>query len=560
MKKRLIAFVFALALFFCALPLTPVHAYDPENPTPEESAFIADVKGIFTDPVLAEVVYTAILEDEQFDPTKSTEDNLAAFTGSIDYAYQGTDPDLYIKDLTGIDHFVNASISFASQSITDLSPMGGFSSNTVKSIKVSNSPINVWPVVFPDKADDTFSVPTPFRCFGHAVYLYDGNAKTQTVTYDVYTKDDEGQLPVTIDETANSTGYVLSGGVSVEGNKPKPIADDTEAVFLVESDGSGQAGITCSFPYKTSGGLQGSTNNQYLEVSYAYTLDSKFYYTVKAESYTLGWFYLGKFDANDTEHEHPLGGATFEIYNSEDLETPIMTVTTEEGKYVKVEGGPGGLPAGTYTIKEVEAPPEYVLSSDTMTVTVPSVSGVTVGGGKSSLTVTEDESTWEPVWSTGFVENAGDTKNMVLATEDTKDVTASGEGVDTFIANKSTDKDAGDASGKNPFAITPGEGVSGSAVVTMGETEVGTFDSIAEAEAKIQELITNDKVTGNITVTVNTDTAAFDDDLAPFVYFMDEETPPQTGESSMIIAAVVGLVAAGACLVILARKKFAKAN
>ncbi|MBR5995385.1 MAG: LPXTG cell wall anchor domain-containing protein [Eubacteriaceae bacterium] len=556
MKKRLVAFVFALALIFCALPLTPVHAYDPENPTPEESEFIADVKDIFTDPVLAEVVYTAILNSGQFDSTKTALQNVQAFEGDI--SYSGTDSK-FIKDLTGIENFVHASISFTNQSLTDLSPMGNFSEETNKSIKVSNSPIHIWPVDFPDKAHDTFAVPTPFACSGHAVYLYNDTPKEQTVIYDVYTKSNGTQSPVPVDVDANTTLYVLSGGVSVKNGQTKPAANDTEVVFVVEKDGKGIAGIAYNaLDYVTAGSIEGTFDPQKNNVSYAYTLDSKFYYTVKAESYTLGWFYLGKFDESDTDHEHPLGGAKFEIYNEEG--TCIETVTTEEGKYTKVEGGPGGLPAGTYTIKEVEAPEDYLVSSETMTVTVPSVSGVTVSGGKDSLTVNDDSATWTPVWSTGFVENGGDTSSIELVTDNKQDVTAEDKGVDTFIANKSADQDAGFASGSNPFTITPDAGVSGGAVVTMGTTEVGTYGSIEAAQAAVRDLIANDKVTGNITITINADATSFPDEKAPFVYFMDKETPPQTGDSAMIIAAVVGLIAAGAGLVIFARKRVAKAN
>ena len=548
MKKRLLAFVFALALFFCALPMTSVHALT-------EDEFKEEVKGIFPDSVLAEVVYTAILESGQFDSTKTALQNIASFEGDISYS----STDKFIRDLSGIENFVHASISFTNQSITDLSPMGKFSTATDKSIKTSNAPIHIWPVDFPDKADDTFAVPTPFVCNGHAVYLYNDTAKEQTVIYDVYTKDNGVQSPVPVDVDANSTTYILEGGVSVKNGQTKPAANDTEVVFVAESDGSGIAGIAYNaLDYTTSGGAPGTYDHQQNNVSYAYTLDSKFYYTVKAESYTLGWFYLGKFDESDTDHKNPLGGATFEIYNEEG--TCIETVTTEEGKYSKVEGGPGGLPAGTYTIKEVEAPSDYLVSSETMTVTVPSVSGVTVSGGKDSLTVTKDVATWTPVWSTGFVENGSDTRHIDLVTDDTDDVTATDKGVDTFIANKSADQDAGFASGANPFTITPDAGVSGGAVVTMGTTEVGTYDSIEAAQAAVRDLIANDKVTGNITITINADATSFPDEMAPFVYFMDKETPPQTGDSAMIIAAVVGLIAAGAGLVIFARKRVAKAN
>ncbi len=547
MKKRLIAFVFALALIFCALPMTSVHALT-------EDEFKDEVKGLFPDPVFAKVVYSTILSSGQFDDKKTTKENLADYNGAINWNDTVSGGE-YIEDLSGIEYFVHATITIADQSITDLSPIGKLSDQTDKAISISASPINIWPNDFPDKKAMTYAVPTPFHCYGHAVYLYNDTAKEQTVVFDVYTGNGN---PVEIAVDQSTTGYLLNGGVTVKNGQSKPAADDTNAVFLVVSDGSGVAGICyCAQIYDTEGGLS-QVDHHADHVSYDYTLDSKFYYTVKAESYTLGWFYLGKFDESDTAHEHPLGGATFEIYNEEG--TCIETVTTEEGKLSKVEGGPGGLPAGTYTIKEVEAPEDYLVSSETMTVTVPSVSGVTVSGGKDSLTVNDDSATWTPDWETGFVANGGSNNNIALVTDNTKPVTASGEGVDAFIANKSADQDAGFASGSNPFTITPDAGVSGGAVVTMGTTEVGTYGSIEAAQAAVRDLIANDKVTGNITITINADATSFPDEKAPFVYFMDKETPPQTGDSAMIIAAVVGLIAAGAGLVIFARKRVTKAN
>lgn len=91
--------------------------------------------------------------------------------------------------------------------------------------------------------------------------------------------------------------------------------------------------------------------------------------TVKVKTYGIDIF---KYDqANNA----PLSGATFELYQKDDegnvIEDSVIELTSGENGYAVIEG----LDAGTYYLKETQAPEGYVCSEEELTITVPGDAG-----------------------------------------------------------------------------------------------------------------------------------------------------------------------------------------
>lgn len=91
--------------------------------------------------------------------------------------------------------------------------------------------------------------------------------------------------------------------------------------------------------------------------------------TVTVKTYGISIF---KYDqANNA----PLSGATFELYQKDDegnvIEDSVIELTSGENGYAVIEG----LDAGTYYLKETQAPEGYVCSEEELTITVPGDAG-----------------------------------------------------------------------------------------------------------------------------------------------------------------------------------------
>ncbi len=84
--------------------------------------------------------------------------------------------------------------------------------------------------------------------------------------------------------------------------------------------------------------------------------------TVEVDTYKLSVFKYDQADGTGLE------GATFTVYSDADCNTVITTITTGEDGYATLDG----LDAGTYYLKEVEAPEGYVKADTVLTVTIPS--------------------------------------------------------------------------------------------------------------------------------------------------------------------------------------------
>ncbi|MBO7701176.1 MAG: hypothetical protein J6S47_08930, partial [Eubacteriaceae bacterium] len=181
MKKKVFAVLVALLLAVSVLPAASVAAQIPAWFTLES------VKALIPDNAFATATYNTIceaIENDSFSPSSmldyTTADVLRDFSGEI--IVSGSS----MTSIEGINAVPNALVTINNKKIESLEPLGSVAERG-EPISANGNPIHRWPDDIPDvpTSPNTYAYPTFFKSSGTAVYVDDGNPKTQTILFDV---------------------------------------------------------------------------------------------------------------------------------------------------------------------------------------------------------------------------------------------------------------------------------------------------------------------------------------------------------------------------------------
>jgi len=232
--------------------------------------------------------------------------------------------------------------------------------------------------------------------------------------------------------------------------------------------------------------------------SYRYDLSPVWYSSVKLDlnPTVLGGFKIVKTDS--TNDKTPLSGAKFKVYTDASCTTETEATRYDAGtdSWVAVgevtTGSDGtvtvtNLKAGTYYVKETEAPAHYIIDdarAKTVTVETPTVSlSLTGGEGTTLANIDADSVTARSTWNDfGAIEGKTNTLPLIKDTA-TSSASAADYDADVFIKG-----------GGNTVSVTSDGSISADELVnayaelggakfnvTVGNAVVETVDTVAEA-------------------------------------------------------------------------------
>ncbi len=228
---------------------------------------------------------------------------------------------------------------------TNVVPLG-----TVKTITTTDDEGNettetvTYTLTFHDEMDNALS--------------YNGDAKVTLVTYEL---DEDGNVTTTVKDTIDVTNYATIT-TDTDDECDFEVSIDLLELYAdgkIEESDFGSAEVVVTFSATLS---EEATAGAYYNTAWVSYLDETSEKdTVEVDTYKLSVF---KYDQSDGTG---LAGAKFTVYSDEDCTDEITTITTGTDGYAYLDG----LDAGTYYLKETEAPSGYVKADTVLTVTIP---------------------------------------------------------------------------------------------------------------------------------------------------------------------------------------------
>ena len=498
--KRFTAFFLAVALLVLVLP------YSVSAATGNDAADALLDAGIVKDENFALALAEAGV----------TVDNYATFSGEIDASNRG------IKSIEGINHLVSAQeIDLSKNLINDITPIMNPDGGLYAAIfDLTNNPINTY---FPSIQQELYVYASTNRNAGSVAtnqdfrsdlnILYDGSPKTVKVyfgatvggeyrwntldgvaTYPYIVGNTPDGVTFSYDEEADPTSEAASyASVIVEKNAEFRIRAYFEKYrFYVGWKGE---------PYAEN--PQNVANQQSQSPDFRYDVNIRYFVPVSTDvtADVVGGFKVTKTDSEGS----PLDGAVITVYSDEACTERVATSTTKDGVAVF-----SGLADGTYYVKETSAPLGYEVSEEVMSVTL-SNSVATVnelaGGDKIGSLITGNDIAIEPDWDSwdrSLYDQPMKLKSGTVTevSEDKIYVSNGGEHLTTLNVG------AADASDLTV--------VKSDLTLTVGNHTFTVKDS-AEALAKINEMIDNGTIDGEVKLTGSISYAAKEADYENLV-------------------------------------------
>lgn len=187
---------------------------------------------------------------------------------------------------------------------------------------------------------------------------YNSDAKVTLVTYEL---DKNGNVTGTVKGTSDVSSYATATTSTADGctfevsiDLLKRYADGK----IVEADfGTAEVIVTFSATLSSTATAGAYYNTAWVTYPDGESEKDK----VEVDTYKLSVF---KYDQSDNIG---LAGATFTVYSDADCTTVITTIVSGSDGYATLDG----LDAGTYYLKETEAPSGYVKADTVLTVVIP---------------------------------------------------------------------------------------------------------------------------------------------------------------------------------------------